>query len=174
MKYDKNKKLIFPSGRSKALDESNFGVVYCNILGKSNLYLKEVVDIVFTLKPENNSIYITCSNEFKFENKNKYSFKYVVKDYSFIEIHTKEELTSLLENWKAERFILSFFSEKEAQDIPKMISESEKLRKSIIGIEEDFLLGFGSQRITIVISDSHNSIEIWGSKEVLDLVWLKI
>jgi hypothetical protein len=157
-----------PARRLQSLEKDGFFVVTLKFSNRiHDKSVTEISKIIWSLKPIGTELIVTAVNEFSAP---KESMKEIARqgDEVFYKILSEKNLEVILLNWKAENHVISFFRQDDFEKKFPMIADAKKRKTSFIGFEEEYLIGFGPERITIFISDSHDSIEIWGSKPILE------
>lgn len=157
-----------PTGRFAELDKKGFAVA--NIKFSSNTHdrsIEQICKTIWALKPDGTELVIGAVNEFT----DAPPFITEIaknNEESFFHVKTEKDLHSTLSKWKAESHVITFFKKNEFPKVFSIITDFGKSNSSAFGFEGDYILGFGPERLTVFIPDSHDAFEVWGSKSNLE------
>ncbi|MBL7557659.1 MAG: hypothetical protein JNM24_17650 [Bdellovibrionaceae bacterium] len=163
-----------PTGRFADLDKKGFAVMnikYSNITHDRSLV--QISKTIWALKPEGTELILGAVNEFTDAPENVKEIA-MHGDERFFHVTSENDFHKTLLNWKAESHVVTFFKKNEFSEVFTIISDFGNNKSSSFGFEGDYLLGFGKERLTIFISDTHDSIEIWSSEANLKTVLGKL
>lgn len=159
--------LEHPTRRSNALAQAGFGMLLVKFKDPSRK-AETVSRLVSALRSGDESIIICAINEYRSVSKDAVTVVAQIGDTIFVKPNTAQELSTILDGWSAEAHVITFIRSDDLQELPSTVSKGRAESARIIGFEDEYLLAFGPSRPTILLADTHNSAEIWGSQAVLE------
>ena len=167
--------LEYPTSRSKALAHAGFGMLLVKFRGRDpSRKSVNISKLVWSLRSDDESVVICAINEYKPVNENAVTVIGEIDGITFVKPNAADELSTILDIWPAEAHMITFFRPYDLQKLPSMLSSRPVERTRMVGFEEEYLLAFGPSLPTILLADTHNSAEVWGSQHVLKTVGARL